>query len=104
MENITETPKTKNVKIGNGTFEIPAKMSISGMVECWKTDSEHYEELAKVIVKDCRNFATAIAHEWLEQTGYLLIPKDYRGFVGHTEDELRKMVKEYSKTKKADQS
>ncbi len=102
MDQTIET--TKIVHIGKTAFEIPANMTMLGMAECWKGDSESFEALAKTIVDTNPRFAWQVVRTWLEKQGEIIIPKDYRGFVGHTDDELRKMVKEYSKTKKANQS
>lgn len=101
MDITTETPKTKIAHIGKISYEIPAHMTMSGMAECWKSDSESFEALAKTIVETNPRFAFEVVHAWLEKQGELLIPKDYRGFVGYTDEELQKMIKDYSKSKKA---
>jgi len=92
------TIKTKTVKFGTKNYEIPAHMDKSGMVECWEHEANVLEKLAQDIVENHKYFASEIVHRWLEKHGQQLIDKDYRGFIGHTDKELREMTKRYSET------
>jgi hypothetical protein len=73
MSEVLQTPKTKTRKIGKKSFEIPANMDLSGMVECWQRDSQDLEKLACFIVAN-RRLAWAIVNLWLKTYGYLLVP------------------------------
>lgn len=63
----------KKVKIGGEEFEIPKHMTIAGMVECWRDDSDSLEALAKDIVENNPHFAWNITSLWLSKQHQLLI-------------------------------
>jgi hypothetical protein len=86
-----EHPKTKIAHIGRTAFEIPAHMTLAGMVECWKGDSEAFEALAQDIVERHRRFAWQIVSLWARKHNEYLVPRSEFP----SEEELRARVNAY---------
>ena len=91
-----EHPKTKIAHIGRTAFEIPAHMTLAGMVECWKGDSEAFEALAQDIVERHKRFAWEIVSLWARKHDEYLVPRSE--FL--SEEELRARVKAYQATRR----
>lgn len=91
-----EHPKTKIAHIGRTAFEIPAHMTLAGMVMCWKEEAEKFEALAQDIVESNRRFAWEIVSLWAKKHNEYLVPRSE----SPSEEELHARVKAYQAAKR----
>jgi hypothetical protein len=81
MDTQISKQRSKTVKIGQQSFEIPVNMDKASMVECWQSDSQALETAARAILEHSPKFAWEIVSLYLHEHHYVLTSTDDPGYI-----------------------